>query len=145
VAEVMAGQSQCVSLGRVIGCLYLCRGIRHEAARVHNGTRRRCGVAAGGSSAQSKKIYRIGYLTANLSSYPWVNGFVRELSDRGYSEGNNLTIEWREAKGHSELLPGMAADLVRQNVDVIVERLKFVHRRNLRSRLLQSCAKGRIR
>jgi putative tryptophan/tyrosine transport system substrate-binding protein len=69
---------------------------------------------------QSKKIYRIGYLTANLSSYPWVNGFVRELSDRGYSEGNNLTIEWREAKGHSELLPGMAADLVRQNVDVIV-------------------------
>jgi putative tryptophan/tyrosine transport system substrate-binding protein len=69
---------------------------------------------------QSKKIYRIGYLTANLSSYPWVNGFVRELSDRGYSEGKNLTIEWREAKGHSELLPEMAADLVRQNVDVIV-------------------------
>ena len=55
---------------------------------------------------QSKKIYRIGYLTANLSSYPWVNGFVRELGDRGYSEGNNLTIEWREAKGHSELCPG---------------------------------------
>ena len=54
---------------------------------------------------QSKKIYRIGYLTANLSSYPWVNGFVRELGDRGYSEGKNLTIEWREAKGHSELVP----------------------------------------
>ncbi|MCK1453537.1 hypothetical protein IVB36_22330 [Bradyrhizobium sp. 35] len=69
---------------------------------------------------QSRKIYRIGYLTANLSSYPWVNGFVRELSDRGYSEGNNLAIEWREAKGHSELLPEMAADLVRQNVDQIV-------------------------
>ncbi|MCK1295318.1 MULTISPECIES: hypothetical protein [Bradyrhizobium] len=55
---------------------------------------------------QSKKIYRIGYLTANLSSYPWVNGFVRELSDRGYSEGNNLTIEWREPKDIRNFCPG---------------------------------------
>ena len=69
---------------------------------------------------QPKKIYRIGYLTANLRSYPWVDGFVRELGNRGYSEGKNLTIEWREAKGHSELLPDMAANLVRQNVDAIV-------------------------
>lgn len=42
---------------------------------------------------QSSKIYRIGYLTANLSSYPWVKGFVRELSDRGY--GPAIDGIWR--------------------------------------------------
>lgn len=42
---------------------------------------------------------------------------MREL---GYVEGGNLTIQWRFADGTYERLPGLAAELVRSNVDVIV-------------------------
>ena len=42
---------------------------------------------------------------------------MREL---GYVEGKNLVIEWRFAEGRTELLPVLAAELVRLQVDVIV-------------------------
>ena len=42
------------------------------------------------------------------------------LQDFGYVEGKNILIEFRSAEGKYDRLPELAAELVRQNVDVIV-------------------------
>ena len=66
---------------------------------------------------QPGKIYRIGYLSNSLR----VNsGFREALREIGYVEGQNLVIEWRAAKGKLDLLPKLAAELVRLNLDCIV-------------------------
>src|SRR6516164_6068819 len=66
-----------------------------------------------------KKPYRVGYLALS-SRVPWIDGMVDGLRELGYVEGRNLEIEWRLAAGKRDLIPDMAADLVRLNVDVIV-------------------------
>ncbi len=75
------------------------------------GTQRRefiCILAGGAVAALltnrllgAEKFYRIGYLAAGFRQLPSVDAFVKELQERGYSEGRNLEIEWREAKGRS--------------------------------------------
>ena len=42
------------------------------------------------------------------------------LSEMGYVEGRNLTLEYRYAQNHLEWLPELAADLVRRRLSVIV-------------------------
>jgi putative ABC transport system substrate-binding protein len=46
--------------------------------------------------------------------------FRRALEDAGYSEGEDVVIEWREARATYDRLPALAADLVERGVDVIV-------------------------
>ena len=42
------------------------------------------------------------------------------LRELGYVEGQNIAIEWRWAQGKSERFPGLAAELVQLDVDIIV-------------------------
>src|SRR4051812_11975993 len=73
---------------------------------------------------QSIKIWRIGFLAGgarpvSLESSVY-SGFLRGMREVGYVQGRDFTIEWRFAEGRIELLPDLAAELVRLNVDVIV-------------------------
>ena len=73
---------------------------------------------------QAGKVYRIGYLGNSLPSMPdgsrFHEVFRQGLRERGWVEGRNVAIEWRFAEGRMERLPGLAAELVRLKVDVIV-------------------------
>jgi len=67
---------------------------------------------------QASKFARIGLLTNNTSSH--LRAFETGLRELGYVEGRNAVIERRNARGDSQRLPAMAAELVRLGVDVIV-------------------------
>ena len=69
---------------------------------------------------QAKKVFRVGMLsTRNPRSIPPFVAFIQGLREHGYVEGENLTIEFRNAKGKPDRLPKLAAELVRLKVDVI--------------------------
>src|SRR5882672_2022331 len=73
--------------------------------------------------AQEQKIYRIGYLAnqpdprATSTSFKAFIGALREL---GWIEGKNIEIRIRSAGGRDERFPDLAAEFVRENVDIIV-------------------------
>ena len=72
--------------------------------------------------AQHKAMPVIGWLTGASPGHaiaPIVGAFRQGLSETGYVEGQNLTIEYRWAEDHYDRLPGLAADLVRRKVDLI--------------------------
>jgi putative ABC transport system substrate-binding protein len=66
------------------------------------------------------KIYRIGYLeTGTMRPRAW-EAFRERLRQLGYIEGQSIAFETRWAEGQTDRLPGLAAELVRLKVDVIV-------------------------
>src|SRR5437660_205279 len=72
--------------------------------------------------AQQKAMPVIGVLSAGPSGpfSPLMAAFLQGLSEAGYVEGQNVTIEYRFAEGHYDRLPALAADLVGRNVDLIM-------------------------
>lgn len=69
---------------------------------------------------QTQEILRIGYLTLGSGPAESEMGFKQQLSERGWLEGKNVAIEFRWAANDMERLPGLAAELVSSNVNVIV-------------------------
>jgi putative tryptophan/tyrosine transport system substrate-binding protein len=71
--------------------------------------------------AQQPKIPVVGFLNGGSPDgyAKYVTGFLRGLMETGYVEGKNVTVDYRWARGQYESLETMAADLVRQKVDVI--------------------------
>ena len=74
------------------------------------------------ATQQSAKVPQIGYLVSALpSSTPArIEAFRHGLRELGYVEGKNILIESRYAKGKSDRLPALAAELVRLKVEVVV-------------------------
>src|SRR3974390_876610 len=66
----------------------------------------------------------VGYLGSASSelSAKAVRAFRDGLSEVGYVEGRNVTIEYRWADGQNNRSPGLAADLVRPGGDIRLDR-----------------------
>jgi ABC-type uncharacterized transport system substrate-binding protein len=73
---------------------------------------------------QPKKVPQIGLLAFGTSEAdrPRQQSFLQGLRDLGWIEGQNIAIERRYANESYNLLPDIAAELVRLRVDVIVVR-----------------------
>jgi putative ABC transport system substrate-binding protein len=69
---------------------------------------------------QPTKVPRIGFLAAisPAAISARIEAFRQGLNELGYIEGKNIVIEWRSAE--ADRVPGLAAELVRLKVDVIV-------------------------
>jgi ABC-type uncharacterized transport system substrate-binding protein len=82
------------------------------------------GVFAGRTRGQtSKKTARVGIVVWNRSSSDeggTRNEFVQELRERGWVEGQNIAFERRYFHGDRTRLPGLMAELIALDVDVIV-------------------------
>jgi len=97
--------------------------------------RRRLVVAAGlwsavGTSAQPRgKVHRIGILGSMMpatemagpqTGSPPINALLRGLREAGYVYGEQFVTEVRSSEGRLDRLPGLAAELVAAQVDLIV-------------------------
>jgi putative ABC transport system substrate-binding protein len=71
---------------------------------------------------QPANVPRLGLLSpfSPADTARWHEAFRQGLRDLGWVEGKNISLEYRYAEGSSDRLPGLAADLVRLKVDIIV-------------------------
>jgi putative tryptophan/tyrosine transport system substrate-binding protein len=71
------------------------------------------------------RLARVGILSFSSTAddprlETFINAFRRELAERGWVEGRNVTFEYQSANGDSSQFAEAAAELVRQNVDIIM-------------------------
>jgi putative ABC transport system substrate-binding protein len=82
------------------------------------------GVAAGlpfAAVAQKSKVPQVGALYIGLADAELFKNQLRDgLRELGYVEGKNIAFEFRSAERKLDQLPGLASELVRLKVDVIV-------------------------
>ena len=73
---------------------------------------------------QARKVYRIGMLETRSPELNAANvdAFRQGLWELGYKEGQNLEIVYRSSDGRDERFPGLAGELVRLKVDLILTR-----------------------
>src|SRR5499427_3819660 len=72
--------------------------------------------------AQQSAMPVVGFLrsTSANASIDLVAALRRGLAEAGYTEGQNIAIEYRWAENRDERLPALAADLVRRQCALIV-------------------------
>jgi len=75
-------------------------------------------IATRAQQAPRPVIGFLGEQTAELF-VSRLRAFRQGLAESGYSEGRNVSVEYRWAQGQDDRLPALAADLVRQQVAVI--------------------------
>ena len=68
------------------------------------------------------KVYRIGSVRGQTASASASESaaFTQRLRELGYTEGQNLVIEWRFADGQAERIPALVAELIQLQVDCLV-------------------------
>jgi putative ABC transport system substrate-binding protein len=69
---------------------------------------------------QAKKIPRVGILFIGSRNQPHLEAFKQGLRERGYIEDKDIVLEYRYAEGNNHRLRELAAELVRDKVDIIV-------------------------
>jgi putative tryptophan/tyrosine transport system substrate-binding protein len=71
--------------------------------------------------AQRSAMPVIGFLNAaSPQSYARpLAAFLKGLEEAGYTDGRNVTIQYRWAENHNDRLPAMAAELVHNQVNVL--------------------------
>lgn len=71
--------------------------------------------------AQQPATPVVGFLNAaSPQTYPLpLAAFLKGLKEAGYTDGQNVTIQYRWAEGQNDRLPAMAAELVHRQVTVI--------------------------
>jgi putative tryptophan/tyrosine transport system substrate-binding protein len=74
---------------------------------------------------QPTRVHRVAHISpvsrvAEMAGSKRGRAFVQGLAAFGYTEGNNLVLEWRSVEGRYERLPGIIRELLSIDVDVIV-------------------------
>ena len=77
---------------------------------------------------QQTKQPRIGFLFIGSKEQPHMEKFRQGMRDLGYVEGKNILIEYRYAEGNVDAVPGLAAELVILNLDVILSTTPAANR-----------------
>ena len=79
--------------------------------------------------AQQPAIPVVGFLWLSLPDVfaDRLRGFQRGLKEAGYVEGENVTIDYRWAENQNDRLPGLAVELARRRVAVVVAAGPLLH------------------
>jgi putative tryptophan/tyrosine transport system substrate-binding protein len=77
-------------------------------------------LCSSAEAQQSGKIPRVGILFIGGRDQPHLQSFKEGLRERGYTEGKNIKLEYKYAEGKQERLDELAAEFVRDKVDIIV-------------------------
>ena len=73
------------------------------------------------ANAQQPAMPVVGFLgVTSAGAQPYLAAFRQGLSETGYVEGHNVSIEYCWAEDQYNRFPDLAADLIRHHVNVIV-------------------------
>ena len=76
---------------------------------------------AAAGAQQAGRLPTIGFLGSDPVAFaPWIAAFVARLRELGWIDGRTVAIEYQWSEGRTERYAEIAAQFVRQKVDVIV-------------------------